>query len=51
MIYFWILKSEEISFYEAEASFIFPLIELTRAAFGRTKTPLFNVFVQSQTEL
>ena len=34
MMYFWLLKSSEISFYETEASFIFPLLEMVRLNIG-----------------
>lgn len=37
MMYFWILKSAELEFYQTEASYIIPLLEMTRLQVGLLK--------------
>lgn len=43
MNYFWILKSAEVDFYETEASFTTPLLEMLRLKVKKVEAPLYTI--------
>ena len=43
MNYFWVLKSGEVDFYESEASFVIPMLEMVRMKFKSIKEVVFKI--------
>lgn len=49
MLYFEMLKSEELDFYETEASYVLPMLEIVRLNVGKVDEICYRVHHRDET--